>query len=461
MNPKEQLTGGASQRELECDEAARNEAPIRPYFLTQEQVMDLDFSCLPAALCWASYSTNNWALDLAAKVVDPAAWMGEEQRKNGKADDLSRALLIANCCRPLEAAEVGISAAKYDATLSRGVWSHGLISRAVVCIESRPRYGKVLHLCIRGTDFDHHPRRLVAVIQGIVGYFIWTYVRIEKHAFGFEPLAKALSAYASDSTNEIVEVVLSGHSLGGAAAQSLMPSFADCSREVHLVTFGSPGSGSGWLGPISYFNRVSRKVLRIALQRLARLTQWLPSLSSWIRRSARYFMNPLPSQMGKRFHYKHPNDPVAKYATTIYRRTGSVVTALSSLEIPTDGSHTLSLNIAGIGAHACAKYFQRIHDMLDRALGDVAPHAEPTLARRRLAAARAEGCRLEEQTVPEQMNERVKIARQANRLSLRVLPDSTEAILRLTKLQSPTASVSKIRGGRALRKLTAKLTESD
>jgi hypothetical protein len=454
---KTEQQGLSTQQDEEANELDPGEAPIEPYFLTQEQVTDLDFASLPAALCWASYSANNWAMDFAAGAVDVAAWMGEEQRRGSNADDLPRALLIAKCCRPLEPVEVGIQPEVHGATFVRGVWSCSPIARAVTCVECRPDGKKALHLCVRGTDFANHPNKLAAVAIAIVGYFAWTYARIEKHSSGFKPLAKALSQYASNPNHGISEVILSGHSLGGAATQSLMPCFAACPLEVHLVTFGSPGSGSGWLGWLSWAIRLIRKGLRLGLRAIARRVAW-PKLNRWLEDAAGYFVNPLPKKIGRRDHYKHPNDPIAKYAAMLYRRAGNETTALSSLEIPTDGGDTLRLKVSGLGAHACSKYFHRIHDMLDRALEDVAPYAEHTLARKRLAAARSQACDLEAQTQPELMNDRVNLARQANMLSLGLLPHSGEAKARLAQLPPATSAVSKIQEGRRLRRLVAKLT---
>ena len=460
MHKIEQQQEASIRQDEKLYELDSGEAPIEPYFLTQEQVIDLDFASLPAALCWASYSANNWSMEFAAAAVDVAAWMGEEQRSKGGADDLTRALLIANCCRPLDANELGIQPEEHGATFARGLWSHSRIARAVACVETRPDGAKALHLCIRGTDFANHPNKLVAVITAVVGYFGWTYARIEKHSFGFEPLAKALSRYASDPEHGISEVVLSGHSLGGATAQSLMPCFTNCPLDVHLVTFGSPGSGSGWLGWLSWAIRLIRKGLRLGLRATARHEFWPKRMQRWLDDAAASFVNRLPTKIGRRQHYKHPNDPVAKYAAMLYRRTGIETTALSSLEIPTDGGETLSLKISGLRAHACSKYFHRIHDMLDRALEDVAPYAEHTLARKRLAAAREQACLLEAQTKPEHMNDLVKLARQSNRLALERLPHSDEALARLAKLPPVACTVTQIRSGRALRRLVANFTTS-
>lgn len=162
--------------------------------------------------------------------------------------------------------------------------------------------------------------------------------------------------------------------------------------------------------------------------------------------------------MGKRNHYTHPNDPIAKYSALIYRKTGNEIVALSSLEIPTDGGETPNLKVSGIGAHDCSKYFQRINDMLRRSLKDVAPYAEPTLALTRLRSAHAKALELENEAIPEQMNERVKIARRRNRQYLKGLPNSDEAITRMDRLPEPRASATAIKKGRKLRKLVANMT---
>ena len=55
---------------------------------------------------------------------------------------------------------------------------------------------------------------------------------------------KAIYKYVMQSTNNIEQVLVTGHSLGGSAAQNFMIDYSSLSSKFIGITFGSPGSGS-------------------------------------------------------------------------------------------------------------------------------------------------------------------------------------------------------------------------
>ena len=55
---------------------------------------------------------------------------------------------------------------------------------------------------------------------------------------------QAIYEYVMQSTNNIEQVLVTGHSLGGSAAQNFMIDYSSLSSKFIGITFGSPGSGS-------------------------------------------------------------------------------------------------------------------------------------------------------------------------------------------------------------------------
>jgi hypothetical protein len=109
--------------------------------------------------------------------------------------------------------------------------------------------GHILHLAFRGTEFS----RLLEYIKG-------PYLDMSAYYENFKPLEKALKAYANDPENNIIEIHVSGHSLGGAMVQEFLANnevkfpyepiyendeyrySSSFQAPIKGFTFGSPGS---------------------------------------------------------------------------------------------------------------------------------------------------------------------------------------------------------------------------
>lgn len=114
-------------------------------------------------------------------------------------------------------------------------------AHAHILTSNHPKGGKVLHISFRGTEFE----------RGL-GYMATKYIPqayLDMSAYydkNFKALEKALIAYAQDPKNDISEIQVTGHSLGGSMVQEFLknnPQNKDKETPPILgYTFGSPGS---------------------------------------------------------------------------------------------------------------------------------------------------------------------------------------------------------------------------
>ena len=93
--------------------------------------------------------------------------------------------------------------------------------------------GYILHLTYRGTEFNH-----------IWKYLTGPYLDMSAYYENFKPLEKYIKDYVSDPKNNIDELHVAGHSLGGSMVQQFLKnnSEEDFPIPIKGFTFGSPGS---------------------------------------------------------------------------------------------------------------------------------------------------------------------------------------------------------------------------
>jgi hypothetical protein len=457
-----------------ADEQEREIDPV--YFNSHFDFNACEKASLPAALCATSYAPNCWAFDVAAGVADPVAWIGEEQFEKDR-DALARSLMVASRCRPLEVGDLlsgerptlAQSSKAFGGRLVRGVFRKGDLCQALVSEAFNELGEKELHLCIRGTDLDNNPNKYLSAFQALVGYAIWTYPRIEKHAEHFVELAQAAAARASDPANGISRLVISGHSLGASAAQSLIGRLTGCSAPVRLVTFGSPGTGSGWLAPLDKMIKSARKGARFGLAQMADLaapapefnglgSKVLSAFSALAVRCSEFFKRPLPkSGPPEQLHFRHPNDPVAKYGALAYKIGQAASLAMDPREFDR-AQEGQELLVSGIGAHACSRYFRSIQGMLSKCIDEVTPWKDSSFEMKSWAAATVEALRLEMAIHPDQAAKAVMLARRRNIDVLVKLDAQDPSLARMRLLPEPSALPAKISNRRKLRKIQAALS---
>lgn len=108
------------------------------------------------------------------------------------------------------------------------------LAHASVLLSNNPRgNGKILHLTFRGTDFSRLPAYIRTAYPDMTAYY--------QH---FLPLEKAILKYVNDPKNEISEIQVSGHSLGGAMVQEFLSRNPENNKTPPIkgYTYGSPGS---------------------------------------------------------------------------------------------------------------------------------------------------------------------------------------------------------------------------
>ena len=409
-----------------------------------ENIEDVDRAseALSAALlCSGSYAQSVWALDCAAGAADPGSYAMESYLRQDR-DALARALYFARALKPLGAEELGMPAggtANGNAyTMARGQYRCGSLSEAIAASEESG--GKrILRICVRGTEPNSDPDKLVAFGRLVLGYFLGTYLSIGKHSKNFEPLAKAAAERLA--AGEFDEVAVCGHSLGGAAASDLAQRIAQLSGKagkVKCITFGSPGTGRG-----------------------------LRAFGDWAVAKAKALAgaSPAPKAEGSELgwaHYVHPRDPVPRAGSLLYEAPGPKHWAMNPVEWDDwrCGRTGRGSRLAtGLAAHSMQRYAWNIEQYLRRAVEDHRGERRSEV----LDAwndARREALDLEE-ALPAASSERSRRRGARGAIEqLRKLGDETAA-RRLEHMvaSQPEASEGRVDNGRRYRKLIASISK--
>ena len=417
------------------------EDPDPPLSENIEDVDRASEALAAALLCSCSYAQNVWALDCAAGAADPGAYAIESYLRQDR-DALARALFIARRLRPLEPEELGMPGSgmangnAYE--MARGQYRCGKLSEAIAASEVRG--GKrILRICLRGTEPKSDPDKLVAFGRLVLGYFLGTYLSIGKHSKNFDPLARAAAERLA--AGEADEVVVCGHSLGGAAASDLAQRIADLSGEpgkVKCITFGSPGTGRG----------------------LRALGDWAASKAKALRCSgARKEAD--GSGLGWA-HYAPPRDPVPRAGSLLYGAPGPKHWAMNPVEWDDwrAGRTGRGSRLAtGLGAHSMQRYAWNIEQYLRRAVEDHRGERRSEVLDA-WNAARREALELEE-ALPAANSEQARRSGARGAIEqLRKLGDETAA-RRLEHMvgSMPEASAQRVDNGRRYRKLIASISK--
>lgn len=441
-------------------------------------VEELNRALLPAALCAVSYAKSCWAFDVAGGALDPAAWMDEASFSRDSAS-LARALMVAELCSPLSAKDLGLKAGAAGASFERGVWRKGDLGSALCCLAEGVDGALELHLCVRGTEPENHPGKLRSAFQTLAGYFAWTYPRIEKHAGLFGPLADAVRDYAANPANGVGRIVVSGHSLGASAAESLLPRLRAPGVGLEMFGFGSPGTGSGWLAPVLGLGRgalaVGSGAARLglgaaagALSLAAKAAEAgggsLSGFSAMARGAAERLrpaaVEPRAAEAVEITQFRHPNDPVPKLGSLIYATAGAIRESLSPLDFARREAGG-KIEAKGFAAHSMTRYASAAEFMLEQAWEELRPGAPPPKRLEQMTRSRMEAARLEASVPAGEHNERVRRARQSNLERLEKANASDPAIAWAKALGEPLDVAERVKVKRSIRKFHAALTAQD
>ena len=289
---------------------------------------ELAESMLPAELSAAAYGELSWAWDVAAgaPVEAWASSLGEGLH------NLPRALFLRSVASPVLAADLGIDAQAHGASFERGVWSKGSLAQALCAKASDGSGGQELHLAIRGTDPASDASATRSLLNTVFGYLIWTYPRINIHGESFAALAEAIASHAANPDNKITKIVLSGHSLGAAGAEAILPILRRSGIEVRSHFFGNPGRGPGW-STVAFTGlraaaAIASSVCQEAIEAIPARWEKAKAFAGVVGTPVSWASRMLAS-VGRRedasiVNWRNPGDPVPKLGALLYASDGIV-----------------------------------------------------------------------------------------------------------------------------------------
>ncbi len=193
--------------------------------------------------------------------------------------------------------------------------------------------GYILHLTYRGTEFEH----------------LWQYIKgpyLDMNAYyeNFKPLEKHIKQFVSDPKNQITELQVSGHSLGGAMVQQFLKNNPKEEFPVPIkgFTFGSPGSKK------NKFHKF--------------LTNAFHSIFRGIELQEDKFKDNVKDKRLQEFF--HNNDPIPKIGLLGYKRNGETYNLFDTVKKETELAkdrrygETLSEKLPVFGK--CFKFFKEL-----------------------------------------------------------------------------------------------------
>lgn len=166
----------------------------------------------------------------------------------------------------------------------------------------------------------------------MAAYFGVAYPSIDGHAAHFEALAKAVAKTAADPGQGFTRVVVSGHSLGAAAAEALIPLLKSHGAPVSAHLFGNPGHGAGVIGlPKLIVERAAGRVAKTALAAFsvvaraaaASLAHRAPAPADALWKAGTGAWNKMlkmgqPEASDDQFNWRCSGDPIPKIGALLY-----------------------------------------------------------------------------------------------------------------------------------------------
>jgi Lipase (class 3) len=217
---------------------------------------DTDDAFVSSILSYAVYNKNRWMFDNLGKDFEAmkpnfskAFFNNNQEEAQEHFFDLKVWNYINNTFEKIKDSSIRIPSQSMQLTdysyLSQNTYKDGHfdskhveqsfdIAHANLIKRKNPNgEGYILHLTYRGTEFDH----LWQYIKG-------PYLDMSAYYENFKPLEKYIKAYVSDPKNQIDELHVAGHSLGGSMVQEFLKNNQkeDFPIPIKGFTFGSPGS---------------------------------------------------------------------------------------------------------------------------------------------------------------------------------------------------------------------------
>ncbi len=218
---------------------------------THLELLNLDKAFINSILSYSVYSDRQWAVDFNENMSNEEnqkEFLSKAGLTNYQNVDLKKTYEVflslfsretfekVNLAIPQSGTSFGYNDSDFNFSYENGNYvAHNNIAKASVFRSKNPDGTYSLHLSFRGTDQN---------VKSLLDYVSQAYIDMEEYYKLFKPLKKAVLEYAKDPKNNISNIQVNGHSLGGAMVQAFFNS-EDVKKESLILsgyTYGAPGA---------------------------------------------------------------------------------------------------------------------------------------------------------------------------------------------------------------------------
>lgn len=232
-------------------------------------------NALASALSAAVYTDNVWMLQTLSSPAESIPDWRVAAMPESDPLQIERACLLKRAYKKFEGVDLPVDFAmqdpigggRIDCSYKDGVYFAGDLACAAVVERRLPGSKSVVELSFRGTEKETtgDPKRDRGNLIG--GYFLSAYQDLRGHYERHRPLIDQVVREVSrrQAAGEDVELVVSGHSLGGSMAEIFAdvdaPKLRDPGKSM-AITFGSPGKPKDY-EPMSRFGQLVGGMARL------------------------------------------------------------------------------------------------------------------------------------------------------------------------------------------------------
>lgn len=218
---------------------------------THLELLNLDKAFINSILSYSVYSDRQWTVDFNENMSNEEnqkEFLSKAGLTNYQNVDLKKTYEVflslfsretfekVNLPIPQSGTSFGYNDSDFNFSYENGNYVvHNNIAKASVFRSKNPDGTYSLHLSFRGTDQN---------VKSLLDYVSQAYIDMEEYYKLFKPLEKAVLEYAKDPKNNISNIQVNGHSLGGAMVQAFFNS-EDVKKESLILsgyTYGAPGA---------------------------------------------------------------------------------------------------------------------------------------------------------------------------------------------------------------------------
>jgi hypothetical protein len=212
-------------------------------------IKSADEAFLNSILSCAVYAQNSWMFTkLNSELSDMGEIFNDAIKNKDKMYDLKIWHFMKNTFKKIGGNELKLPSEgffyttygyKVNFSLEDGQYStaDGLAHANILKSKDPKGKGNTLHLAFRGTEFS----KLLKYVKG-------PYLDMSAYYENFMPFIESIRKYVNNPENNITELHVNGHSLGGAMVQEFLKNNPPESFSIPIkgFTFGSPGSEKKW-----------------------------------------------------------------------------------------------------------------------------------------------------------------------------------------------------------------------